>query len=470
MDAKPEIRAAATKLLAQVSDKDDFDKILITIIAESSSMKAVNQGIDAALDALEEITKIWSTEKMPILINLLDKEKRFKVKEKIGQTLNEITGEKFGCDKEKWGNWWEEMRKQRRVTKQEIDKAIEKGKDYLLQELENHRKTMLSNNQTITSTYKSYHGELVFYALIHAGVSIGNPNMKSMLDYFLAKKPENTYKTALLAMALCDLDKIEYLPYLIEYAQFLIGNESEEGNWTYGFPIIDSNLTPIPDKTIKIPKQAIVTNPQNPISNTESTKSPQKLKIKIPTRYKQKNIWDNSNTQYALLGLRACAEAGIEIPREAWEDAEKHLLKTQMPDGGWSYQTTGKSYGSMTAGGLAGLIICKYYQGKDIADNKQVKAGIDWLAKNFSVTENPCAGLGWHYYYLYAIERAGVIANTELFGKNEWYQLGARYLIDAQNQNGSWSVNGNDPILNTCFAILFLKRATKSLKAIETVK
>ena len=80
------------------------------------------------------------------------------------------------------------------------------------------------------------------------------------------------------------------------------------------------------------------------------------------------------------------------------------------------------------------------------------------------------------YYYIYALERAGVLYGTEKFGDHEWYPDGAKRLLKQQDKDGSWSdgknwgsaLKGNDRIISdTCLAILFLCRATRPLVASE---
>jgi hypothetical protein len=68
---------------------------------------------------------------------------------------------------------------------------------------------------------------------------------------------------------------------------------------------------------------------------------------------------------------------------------------------------------------------------------------------------------------MYALERAGMLYNTELFGGHNWYLEGARFLVDHQNANGSWGHHEGDKkdedTWDTCFAILFLKKATRAI-------
>jgi hypothetical protein len=67
-----------------------------------------------------------------------------------------------------------------------------------------------------------------------------------------------------------------------------------------------------------------------------------------------------------------------------------------------------------------------------------------------------------HYYYLYGLERAGELTLTLNFGKHDWYKEGAEMILAQQQSDGKWhSPQGTGgPVIDTCFALLFLKRAT----------
>lgn len=239
---------------------------------------------------------------------------------------------------------------------------------------------------------------------------------------------------------------------------------------------------------------------------------------------------DLSNTQYALLGLRAAAELGIKFNQEAWWKAKECLLNRQEKSGakvkpfrvpaatdemgegkkgpaiprgthaetgrpefearGWGYSPSlsrPESYGAMSCIGIASLVMCKYYlKGykafkPDAVDrvNKGIEDGCAWLAANFNAADNakwqdphvPYKNTAPKIdgYTMYGIERAGVLAGVERFGEHDWYALGARVLVDRQQSDGSWSSEmfyEPKPTISTCFAILFLKRATEPV--IET--
>ena len=59
-----------------------------------------------------------------------------------------------------------------------------------------------------------------------------------------------------------------------------------------------------------------------------------------------------------------------------------------------------------------------------------------------------------------------MLYQTDTFG-GDWYILGAKSILKTQNGNGSWGKReagdkAND-VWKTCFAILFLKKATRMI-------
>ncbi|MEZ4463484.1 MAG: hypothetical protein R3F43_02930 [bacterium] len=60
--------------------------------------------------------------------------------------------------------------------------------------------------------------------------------------------------------------------------------------------------------------------------------------------------WDNSCTQYGVLGLWAAERAGFDPGDAFWQKMSDHFLTVQGEDGGWGYQTGGSSANMATAG------------------------------------------------------------------------------------------------------------------------
>src|SRR6185436_12075222 len=47
---------------------------------------------------------------------------------------------------------------------------------------------------------------------------------------------------------------------------------------------------------------------------------------------------DNSNTQFAVLGLRAAMNAGVQVPVVSWVRSLNHWMADQNKDGSWPYR------------------------------------------------------------------------------------------------------------------------------------
>jgi len=171
--------------------------------------------------------------------------------------------------------------------------------------------------------------------------------------------------------------------------------------------------------------------------------------------------FDNSNTQYGVLGVWAAADAGLSVPPQYWEDVEAHWSQTQLPDGGWAYQATGAPLQTMTAGGLTSLLVAgdmlsslRISEGVDRAPFRPaVQRALDWLATG----DNSVTLSGHEGYALYGLERAGLASGFKRFGKHDWYRELSARVLSTQAEDGTW--NGNDGLRpETCFRILFLAR------------
>ena len=160
---------------------------------------------------------------------------------------------------------------------------------------------------------------------------------------------------------------------------------------------------------------------------------------------------DRSNGQFAVLGLREAAFAGVPTSRAVWQRVRDDWLEHQNADGGWGYSRDRRpeSYGSMTAAGIAtlhtaelmlredpltpegGLDCCAATRDPRIEEALDRAAG--WLTKRFAVSNNP-AGTSNVLYYLYGLERAGRLSGRRFFGEHDWYREGAAWLLKGQSR------------------------------------
>jgi squalene-hopene/tetraprenyl-beta-curcumene cyclase len=199
---------------------------------------------------------------------------------------------------------------------------------------------------------------------------------------------------------------------------------------------------------------------------------------------------DLSNTQVASLGVRAAHSAGLEVPRSIWGELVDDALRYQeqpveIPGAGqqpkekrrmagFGYEQGWGASASMTTAGLTILGIASEdparvdhrYDAK-IAEARAL--ALNWLEQHYSVEANPGGEAGWHYYYLYGLERVGAFTGLDRIGDHAWYQDGAAQLLKEQRPDGGWRTDGRAmwPVAplanpNTCFGLLFLRRATLS--------
>jgi ferric-dicitrate binding protein FerR (iron transport regulator) len=363
------------------------------------------------------------------------------------------------------------------VDQKRVDEAIRKGLE-VLQAMKN-----------ISSDGKARCVELVLLTYVTGGVPESDPRFQELLKEMLEEPLALTYNVALQAMVLEELDRVKYQPRLYQCAQFLVDNQNAQGSWRYGEP---TNLpkdvpTGAPEKKEEVPTGRLA-RPGPPPPPGTRVKPPVRNRIPVKQMRVAADDFDNSNSQYAALGLRACHDAGIIFPRELVEKARTYWINgltdddggkprkgssKDTPTGGsaeirgWGYRPNGSNTGSMTAGGIGAVCIYDYMLGRPWKSDPDVLAAMNWLAKHFTVKENP-PGKEHHFYYLYALERAGMLYETDKFGPFDWYREGAHHLLSAQQGDGSWKSDGRS-VVDTCFAILFLKRATRTFFDVPSV-
>jgi hypothetical protein len=202
---------------------------------------------------------------------------------------------------------------------------------------------------------------------------------------------------------------------------------------------------------------------------------------------------DNSNTQFAALALWTASRYGLPLERSLGALA-KRSRRTQADDGSWGYLPIKNHRASpaMTGSGLIGLAVGHglHTEAKKIKDD-QVEKGIRALATHIGkplgadrkVRVAPGRGVrrgrpgvvarppvvrartSINLYFLWTLERVGVIYNLRKMDEKDWYGWGAELLLDAQKPDGFWQEGGYpgaEKMLDTCLALLFLRRANFS--------
>ncbi|MFG0328454.1 MAG: DUF4159 domain-containing protein [Phycisphaerales bacterium] len=200
------------------------------------------------------------------------------------------------------------------------------------------------------------------------------------------------------------------------------------------------------------------------------------------------SAYDNSLTQYGVLGLWEAAKRRREVPDRIWKRVEEHFLRVQLADGGWNYRPQwSDSRGSMTAAGLTCLFITQDY----LHAPKYVKPGVRGERHQIAI-ENGLKWLDWHFtadfhpgapgeeqeyyffYYLYGIERVGLASGYKRFGELDWFRHGAAAIVNRMldpvlEEDGrqiGFTVRNSitstgpvePPVVQLSFALMFLAR------------
>ena len=142
--------------------------------------------------------------------------------------------------------------------------------------------------------------------------------------------------------------------------------------------------------------------------------------------------------------------------------------KVVKPDDLGNGKTALRSYASMSYAGLLSFIYAEMNP-KD----QRVAAVKDWLAKNYSVKENPGLGQEGLYYYYHTMAKALNLAQIDFIEtpdgqRMNWRADLSKQLFNLQKEDGSWAnENGRwmekDSILATAYAVLALEHIIRRL-------
>jgi len=338
------------------------------------------------------------------------------------------------------------------LTAEQVNAAIDHGAEFLWNYIK--KKDLETGKQQLGDDPPHV---LACLALVHAGAHRKFPDFDQALRGYLDRYPPNSYQTVyqygLASMLIEAYGDPAYFSKLRKASRYLVESQGKMGSWTY-LTDVPANLTDENDHAaLRV------------ISGVSGAPDPNDKGMSRLTDWSLGQEGDNSCTQFALLGLHSASRCHIKISPELWKRNLDACRRRQCPDGGWAYhEGDTESYGSMTCAGICARAIDRFELGKPQPGNDEgIERGLAWMDGHFSVNQNP-ASSGYLYYYLYSVERVGRVLDTEFIGPHEWYPLGARFLVDKQEKNGSWLEGSDpDPRCPTSFALLFLTRATPTL-------
>ncbi len=376
------------------------------------------------------------------------------------------------------------------ATREQIDAAIAKGAAFL-------KKQPLGSDIGANA--------LVGLALLESGARFDDPAVMAITKHIrdASYTQTNTYPVALCLLYLDrNADPVD-VPLIQMLALRLLAGQNGDGGWTYS--CIDA-VTPPEDQWLRAQL-----GPNGKVKLERGKLHPDVITYgrALAARNRPNNPGDdNSNTQFGILGLWASRKHGMPVEAALDLVVERFIRTQDMATGGWPYSVGGAAADSpsMTCAGLLGLATGyarreeKYLKeverkseptpttgggtsdpfikpkskpaekpGKRAPDRLDFAMQRGMLGLGAMLANSARAGQGrlmlqnmghgnHDLYFLWSMERVGVVFGLDKIGGVDWYAAGADSLVRAQAGDGSWP-GGYPTEVNTAFAILFLTRS-----------
>jgi hypothetical protein len=312
-----------------------------------------------------------------------------------------------------------------------VDKAIEKAKQHLI-------KTRLADGTWESPRsggwYMPVGGRtaMAILALRAAGVKASDPWLEKGIEYLRNIKTQEMYLIAARALVFAQLPATKpNLLRLRQDQQLLLQGLSPDGLYSYSIP-----------NGLLLPSVGFNKPPHHATANL------------------------------GVLGMWACSGAGVEVQASYWETVDASWRRSQRKDGGWGVfvnqedstdDPEKRSITSMTAAGIATLLIAQDYRGKEAVkgyiNDPRLDEAIKWMTDGFESKLN--GGFkGDHavYYSLFNIERVARAGGYRKLGPLDWYEFGANYLTKKQRPDGAWErMELGSSIPDTAMGLLFLQ-------------
>jgi hypothetical protein len=376
----------------------------------------------------------------------------------------------------------------RAVDPQAVDRAVERGV------------AALRSLQAANGSWPHESGmgatALAGLTLLECGVAPDDKAVVAAARWVRQESIRCTYVYA-LSTAILFLDRLgdpADVPSIESMTVRLLAGQLRDGGWRYTTP-------PIPADEVRRLEALVRDRPPRTGERgpADGKRTPRALSPEIQRQLdllaragppKGTTVADNSNTQFAALALWAARRHGMPVGK-ALERVETRFRSTQDPGGGWCYldpaavQAPGFKPApnprevvptpTMTCAGVLGLALA--YGGdaggegdakdrpRDIGADKALARALAVLS---TVVGHPAGERrnapipqadGNAFYFLWSLARACVALDLEALNRKDWYAWGAEILLANQKADGSWRGAYFEGGADTCFALLFLKRA-----------
>lgn len=178
---------------------------------------------------------------------------------------------------------------------------------------------------------------------------------------------------------------------------------------------------------------------------------------------------DFSNTHFAVLGLQAAQEAGVETSKEDWQAVRDLFVRSQQAGGGWGYtpDQSGERL-SMTLACIAGLS-ASCQQLKEAPPEKTIDAAFNTVSRRLrpEALFDKLDTATFPYYTLFALSRASTLTPTRQLknraGKEyNLFDEMSSLLLKKQAADGSWGAEqgmlDKQSVMATSFTLIYLAK------------
>jgi hypothetical protein len=380
-----------------------------------------------------------------------------------------------------------------------IDKAVQKGVEVI--------KRAQRENGSWRGGYASGIASLAGLTLLECGVPSDDSSVKKAADFVRndSLTMTDTYHLALGILFLDRLSDPADVPLIESMTVRLLAGQNANGGWSYQCPSISAEevrrLT-----TVLKGRSELVAGQRPKGGSTEHVQEIKRSSKDLPREIQDQleaiargNFnpppppagfpgvvadrtafgGDNSNTQFAILALWVARRYGLPV-EDAVARTDARFRKSQHRDGGWGYRVEDpESTNTMTCAGTLALAVA-HGIAADLAKkankpapdpSKDAPLQAALLAISTTI-DHPVEKRGGRvevipqgrraYYFLWSLERVAMALGLETIGKKDWYTWGAEILVANQRADGSWLGDHAwlaDNTVDTCFALLFLRRA-----------
>lgn len=351
-----------------------------------------------------------------------------------------------------------------------IQQAIDKGVKYLSSIKRDEAGKVLYQGQDIGMT------ALLAWTLLESGVAADSAEIAKLADVIrsAAITLNQTYAVSLAITLLDRLDDVGDEALIEALAVRLLASQSGLGGWSYSTRQADATEKAQLTKLVSNTRQRRAKGELGPGKGKRPKQrraSPGTVKLvkEIESRPRANIVFDNSNTQFAMLALWVARRHGVPVDNALARVAEQ-FRRSQLNDGTWAYMpkvgnNPNRPSATMTCAGLLGLALGHgINDGKvpaNLAGDVAIQSGLRALADMIKDAQTGTdvkflPAPGKLCYFLFSLDRMALVYNLEKIGDKDWYQWGTKILVESQTAGGNWP--GDHGPADTCLALLFLSR------------